>query len=59
MPDGESYFGKIEGLAGVRASGETPKACSEELQEVLEEWIVVGFKKGRPIPAMENVNLSM
>ena len=59
LPDGEGYFGKIEGLPGVWANGDTLEACREELQEVLEEWIIVGLKKGHHIPAMESVNLDV
>ena len=44
LPDGEGYFGKIAGLQGVWANANTLEACRDELQEVLEEWIILGFK---------------
>lgn len=59
LPDGEGYFGSIEALPGVWANAETLEACRDELQEVLEEWIIVGLKKGHPIPAIESVNLDV
>lgn len=59
LPDGEGYFGRIEALPGVWANAETLEACRDELQEVLEEWIIVGLKKGHPIPAIESVNLDV
>lgn len=59
LPEGEGYFGKLEGLTGVWADGDSLEACREELQEVLEEWIIVGLKKGHPIPLIESVNLDV
>ncbi len=57
LPDGEGYFGTIEGLQGVWAQGDTLEACREELQEVLEEWIILGLRMGHPIPPIEGVEL--
>jgi predicted RNase H-like HicB family nuclease len=49
LPDGEGYFGTIEGLQGVWANADTLEACREELREVLEEWIVLGLKMGHVV----------
>ncbi len=46
LPDGEGYFGKIEGFQGVWANADTLEACRDELVEVLEEWIMLGEKMG-------------
>ena len=35
-----SYYGAIPGLRGVWASASSLEACREELQEVLEDWLV-------------------
>ena len=59
LPDGEGYFGTIEGLQGVWAQAGTLEACREELQEVLEEWIVVGLTMGHPFPAIDGITLTM
>jgi predicted RNase H-like HicB family nuclease len=37
FPDGEGYFGTIEGLQGVWANAKTLEACREALREALEE----------------------
>ena len=50
LPDGEGYFGSIEEREGVWANADTLEACREELQEVLEEWIILGLKMGHPFP---------
>jgi len=57
LPEGEGYVGRIEGLRGVWAQGDTLEACREELREVLEEWIIVGLKMGHPLPAIEGNSL--
>lgn len=59
LPDGEGYFGTIEGLEGVWAQAATLEACREELQEVLEEWIILGLKMAHPIPAIDDVALTV
>ena len=50
LPNGEGYFGTIEGLQGVWANADTLEACREELQEALEEWIVLGLRLGHQLP---------
>ena len=55
--DAEGYFGRIEDLPGIWANGDTLEACRDELQEVLEEWIIVGLKMGHAIPAIDGIGL--
>ena len=57
LPDGEGYFGRIPDLQGVWANADTLEACREELQEVLEEWIIIGLKMGDAIPTLNGIEL--
>jgi predicted RNase H-like HicB family nuclease len=59
LPDGEGYFGTIEGLQGVWANAKTLESCREELREVLEEWIVLGLKMGHMLPELDGVTLNI
>ena len=59
LQGGEGYFGTIEGLQGVWAQAGTLEACREELQEVLEEWIVLGLKMGHPLPSIDGITLTI
>lgn len=43
---------------GVIAFGDTLPECKEELQSVLEEWIVVGLKLGHKLPTVADINLN-
>lgn len=56
LPDGEGYFGKIEGVEGVWANADTLEECREELREVLEEWIILGVKKRHNIPTIDEID---
>jgi predicted RNase H-like HicB family nuclease len=53
LPEGEGFYGSIEGLQGVWANAPTLEGCREELREVLEEWIILGLRLGNPIPTSE------
>ncbi|WP_034419526.1 type II toxin-antitoxin system HicB family antitoxin [Candidatus Entotheonella palauensis] len=58
LPNGEGYLGTIAELQGVWANAKTLEACREELQEVLEEWIIVGLKMGHPLPIIDHIDLN-
>jgi predicted RNase H-like HicB family nuclease len=51
------YFGQIPGLAGVWANARTLDKCREDLQEVLEEWLVLKIRDNDPIPRIGRVGL--
>jgi predicted RNase H-like HicB family nuclease len=58
LPDGEGYYGAIDGLQGVWAQANSLEACREELREVLEEWIVLGLKMGHSLPSIDGITLA-
>lgn len=59
LPDGEGYFGKIEGIDGVWANAETLEACRQELRQVLEEWLLLGLRNAHDIPPMDGIDLKV
>lgn len=59
LPDGEGYFGSIEGLQGVWAQTDTLETCREELREVSEEWIALGLRMGYPLPPIDGITLTI
>ena len=48
--DEEPYYGEIEELKGVWATGRSLEECRNNLKEVIEGWILLSIKKGLPIP---------
>jgi predicted RNase H-like HicB family nuclease len=57
LEDG-TFFGEIPSLRGVWANAKTLEACREELQEVLEDWIVVKLRDGDDIPRIGRVGFA-
>ncbi len=43
LKDDGTFYGEIPGFQGVYANSETLESCREELQEVLEGWIILGL----------------
>ena len=56
--DDRTYFGEIPGLQGVWASAKKLEACRQELQEVLEDWLIVKLRDGDDIPRIGRVGLN-
>ena len=56
--DDGTYFGEIPGLQGVWASAKKLEACRQELQEVLEDWLIVKLRDGDDIPRIGRVGLN-
>ncbi len=52
IDDKEPYYGEIEELKGVWATGKTLEECRINLKEVIEGWILLSIKKGLPIPKL-------
>lgn len=56
--DDGTYYGEIPGFQGVYANEPTLEACRETLQEVLEEWILLGLRLGHTLPEIEGMSLT-
>ena len=59
LPDDGTFYGDIPGFQGVYANAATLEACREELQEVLEEWIVVRLTDNLELPSVDGLELSI
>jgi predicted RNase H-like HicB family nuclease len=53
-----SFSGHIPPCKGVVAFGSTLHGCEEELRSTLEDWLLVGFKLGHPLPVIEGIDLN-
>jgi predicted RNase H-like HicB family nuclease len=58
LADG-TFYGEIPGFQGVWANSATLEGCRDELQEVLEGWIVLGLQTGHPLPVVDGVEITM
>jgi predicted RNase H-like HicB family nuclease len=59
LPDDGTYYGRIPAFKGVWANADTLEKCQEELQSVLEDWILVGIRFGDRLPRAGRVQLRM
>lgn len=50
LNDDNSFYGEIPGFPGVWANAPTLENCQEELQSVLEDWILVRVADHLPLP---------
>ncbi len=59
LPSDGSFYGEIPGFDGVYANAETLEDCREELEEVLEEWILLRVSRNLPLPAVDGIELTI
>ena len=53
----DSFFGEVPGFDGVWANAGSLEACREEIEEVLEEWILFRVSRQLPLPAVDNIEI--
>jgi predicted RNase H-like HicB family nuclease len=59
LPDDSTFYGEIPGFEGVYANADTLEDCREELEEVLEEWILLRVSKHLPLPTVDGIDLTI
>ena len=52
-----TYYGELPGFKGVWANADSLDACREELQSVLEDWLILGLRMGHELPVVAGINL--
>ncbi len=52
LKDG-TYFGEIPGLTGVWANAKNLEDCRNELQEVLEDWLLLKVRDNEKVPGFK------
>ena len=51
------YYGSIPGFEGVWADAVSLEECRDELEEVLEEWLLFRLSRQLPVPVLDGVDL--
>jgi predicted RNase H-like HicB family nuclease len=59
LPDDGTYYGEIHECNGVYANADTLEDCREQLQEVLEEWILFRVHRNLPLPVIDGIELTI
>ena len=59
LPDNGTFYGEIPGFEGVYANAEALEACRDQLEEVLEGWILLGVSLHYPLPSVDGIKLTV
>lgn len=59
LQDDGTFYGEIPGFEGVYADASALETCREELEEVLEEWILFRVARNLPLPVVEGIELKI
>ena len=59
LPEDSTFFGEIPGFEGVYANANTLEACRDELEEVLEEWVLFRVSRNLSLPAVDGIALQI
>ena len=59
LPDDGTFYGEIPGFEGVYANAESLESCRDELEEVLEGWILLRVSLHYPLPPVNGIELTI
>lgn len=59
LSDDGSFYGEIPLCKGVYANAASLEECREQLEEVLEEWILFRVHKNLRLPAIDGIDLAV
>ena len=57
LPDDGTFYGEIPGFDGIYANADTLEACREELEKVIEEWLLLRVSRNLSLPVVDGVEL--
>ncbi len=52
------FYGHIPELPGTWGEGATLEECRDELQSVLEDWLMMALRFGDPLPVLDGIDLN-
>lgn len=59
LPDDGTFYGEIPGFDGVYSNAPTLEECRDELEEVLEEWILFRVSRNLDLPTVDGLSLTI
>ena len=59
LSDDSSFYGEIPICEGVYANAASLEECREQLEEVLEEWILFRVHKNLDLPVIDGIELTI
>lgn len=58
-PEDGTFYGEIPGFQGVYSIGDTLEECVRVLEEVLEEWLLLGIVLQDDLPVMDGIDINV
>jgi predicted RNase H-like HicB family nuclease len=59
LPDDGGFYAEIPGFQGVFANSELLESCREQLEEVLEEWVLFRVSRNLELPAVDGLKIEI
>ncbi|MEO0271940.1 MAG: type II toxin-antitoxin system HicB family antitoxin [candidate division WOR-3 bacterium] len=59
MLDDGTFYGWVDELPGVWANKETLEECRNELEAVIDDWLLLGLRLGHTIPPLGDIDLNV
>lgn len=59
LPEDKTFYGEIPPCRGVWACEATLEECREELESVLQDWILFGISHGHTLPVVDGIDLNL
>lgn len=59
VEDDGYFYGSIPGFEGVYSHAKTLEASRDQLEEVLEGWLLLGISLQHKLPVIEGINLNL
>ncbi|MBL7208554.1 MAG: type II toxin-antitoxin system HicB family antitoxin [Dehalococcoidia bacterium] len=57
LPDNNTYYGSIPQFDGVYANSDNLENCRNELEDVLEEWLLFRISRRLSLPIVDGIDL--
>lgn len=57
IDDNEPYYGEIPSLPGVYATGKTLEECRQNLEGVIDGWLIIRLRRGLSIPSINGITI--
>jgi predicted RNase H-like HicB family nuclease len=59
LSDDGSFYGEIPGFEGVYANSNALESCREQLEEVLEEWVLFRISRNLALPTVDGLKIEI
>nr|QNO47397.1 hypothetical protein FLPANLNF_00016 [Methanosarcinales archaeon ANME-2c ERB4] len=59
LPEDGTFYAEIPGFGGVYANSGTLESCRDELEEVLEEWVLLRIRLNLLLPVVDGIGLAI